>query len=902
MSIKTIGTSVESNTAGIKKRINKAAEELVFDILQSTQYSTPIASTVRELVTNACDSQREKEIALEILRGEKKVEDYYITRHEDKYIDSNFDPDYYDENCLNEEENRVIVKYEEKDGAGFCDVFSVLDRGVGIGQKRLEGYLELGFSTKRNTAENFGAFGLGAKVPLSTGVDFYTVDTVHNGRRFHLNCFAYKTDDLTSKWEADGHITFSDGRKVYYTHSDAANGTCISFGVKRHNRSKFVDAVQDQLCYLPNVKFEYKYQDSDYVSDRTMTNEILYNSDNLIVGKSWGWSRPHILLVKSPGATTGINYGYVDFRELEMEDLWGAVAIKCPARQVYKDPDTGEEVLIQDGVDVTPSREKVIWNDNTKKFIQGAIERAAQDAAKAIEDTLDEDDYMTWIRKCRDVLYKGDDANSVLTHLGRIVDKEKISPRFPKNKLIQYGGPGVIMRGFKVRNVRKVFKDGKHKIGREEVGWGEVNFNNLYFVEGNPSKVKDLYLSSDETLTLITEHHVDNPTGSENIQKAIDAININRIRNWDLIKDSSVIKWNYDDIEVPSSFEDSLELQEKLGLATQKYYHMTPEERRAVAGHDVFFTLRRPHTQAEGHSLGPDAWVWDKVEGPIDNVKNPPVDTYYGTSDDEALLKFAAYLSAPSVTSWDSVFPFANTYEFSYRNNMHGVHSNPCFSTLLPVRFRKWDGRWPEKMGPGEEQKQTDLQLFRVSRKMGKMLEGSGARHISEFFSVESNNTWTMHDKVKRWFTGCMLPYVPEWVKELKHIDPRYEDVYNRFREYDRFRHMDHRGLNLSVQSDEVKQLVELMNKMHQMQLLVNQTDDIDQIRAKSAELFRVSDVEATIFDEEMLTLGQYMEDYLEPLRPLFDRVQWFVNDHLFWKEITNYLSYKDRADFNPPL
>ena len=81
MSIKTIGKAVQSNSAGLQKRINKSAEKLVFDVLQSSQYSTPIASTVRELVTNACDSQREKEIALEILSGKKKVEDYYITRN-----------------------------------------------------------------------------------------------------------------------------------------------------------------------------------------------------------------------------------------------------------------------------------------------------------------------------------------------------------------------------------------------------------------------------------------------------------------------------------------------------------------------------------------------------------------------------------------------------------------------------------------------------------------------------------------------------------------------------------------------------------------------------------------------------------------------------------------------------
>ena len=196
MSIKTIGRQVQSNSTGLQKRINKSAEKLVFDVLQSTQYSTPIPSTVRELVTNACDSQREKEIALEILSGKKNVEDYYITRDDEQYIDSNFTPEYYDPAYLCTSNNRVTVTYKENDGTGFCDVFSVLDYGVGIGQGRLEGYLELGFSTKRNTSENFGAFGLGAKVPLSTGVDFYTVETAHNGKLFKMNCFAYKTDFL----------------------------------------------------------------------------------------------------------------------------------------------------------------------------------------------------------------------------------------------------------------------------------------------------------------------------------------------------------------------------------------------------------------------------------------------------------------------------------------------------------------------------------------------------------------------------------------------------------------------------------------------------------------------------------------------------------------------------------
>ena len=106
MSIKTIDKPMQGS-AGIAKKINKGAEKMVFDILQSTQYSMPIQSTIRELVTNACDSQREKEVALEILTGKKQVKDYYIERHGAQYEDSNFDKSYYNIAHLQHGKNHV---------------------------------------------------------------------------------------------------------------------------------------------------------------------------------------------------------------------------------------------------------------------------------------------------------------------------------------------------------------------------------------------------------------------------------------------------------------------------------------------------------------------------------------------------------------------------------------------------------------------------------------------------------------------------------------------------------------------------------------------------------------------------------------------------------------------------
>lgn len=58
------------------------------------------------------------------------------------------------------------------------------------------------------------------------------------------------------------------------------------------------------------------------------------------------------MIVKNPGDSIGINYGSIDFREMEMEDLHGNIGIKCPMRQAYIDDD-GNEVVVREGVEVT---------------------------------------------------------------------------------------------------------------------------------------------------------------------------------------------------------------------------------------------------------------------------------------------------------------------------------------------------------------------------------------------------------------------------------------------------------------------------------------------------------------------------------------------------------------------
>ena len=196
----------KSSTPGFAKQIDQSSEKMMLDILQITQYAYPISSCVRELSSNAVDSQFEKEIAIEILSGKAVPEDFFINREGEQYEASKWDPGYYSLDYLDTQNNTVILEYIEGEGVGFTDKFIVTDHGVGIGGPRLRGVFSLGYSTKRNTNKQLGAYGIGAKSGLATGTDYYIMETVHNGKLFRFNCFSYKVDSLVPQFDLEKNI------------------------------------------------------------------------------------------------------------------------------------------------------------------------------------------------------------------------------------------------------------------------------------------------------------------------------------------------------------------------------------------------------------------------------------------------------------------------------------------------------------------------------------------------------------------------------------------------------------------------------------------------------------------------------------------------------------------------
>ena len=911
MSIKTIDKQIKGSE-GLAKKINKGAEKMVFDILQSTQYSTPIPSTVRELATNGADAQREKEIAIEILTGQAKAEDYYIERHGEQYSDSNFDISYYDLDHLDTENNDVLITYKENEGTGYCDVVSIHDHGVGIGARRLEGVLELGYSTKRNTAENFGAFGLGAKVALSTGVDFYTIETVHNGKRFKMNCYNYKTDFIVPAFNPEAgkpnpHVVLSDGTKVHYVPTDAKNQTIVSFGVKKHNRRDYRDAVEEQLMYMPSIRFKRIAEDG-YEREENIHPKIMHNSDNLIISDTYMFSKPHIVLTKDVGAPTGVNYGFVDFRELEMQQMWGPIAFKCPARQVINDPETGEEIVLQEGVDVTPSREKVIWNENTKAYIKSVIEAAADEASEIVQEELKQTDFVSWLIACKQVLSKAD-SGSVLGRLSNIIDHEQLKPKFGPDPRLKNESVKLLFAGMKVEVITKSrnYSSGDDTIERVAINdYSQLRDNNIFIMgEENHSKYKDMYLihkcEGPIICVKLGDFNHNYVLDSEENKKRHAKRVAKRARVLELIELSTHSRY-YDDMEVDEEWLE--EYKDEIAKAKEiaQFENITPAERRKIEERMVAYTFR--YNDKRWHSSGSDNhYIRDKIEPKVKDLMKTQRTTYYGTAADDDKLMVACGMIHPYAPRVHEVYVDIQRYQTEDDDRVF-------FFDTPPVRFSNSRHVIPttETLDDGTVRHNTNFdwdtpQIIRVSQSNVKHISmNPNVKHIDEFFlQLTPNGGYTMDEHAIKWYTADKMKSVlpKTYLYCLKDINPdlfeKYAAVYNAA-DYDV-------RASQWIKDTEIFPMIRKIVAMHNF---CKDNDDAAAIQQKSRELFVLDVPEAIGQDQELMDKFDELQEWSEGVHTLLnciDEVSYSPNsnedlDQDLIKEIKVYLDAKGRLDW----
>ena len=178
---------------------------VIFEILRSKMYPNPIKSSTQEIMCNARDAHRE----------------------------------------VGKPEVPIVVKMPTT----FDRTFSVRDYGIGIGPERMSNvFIKYGMSTKRESNDQTGGFGLGAKSPWAYS------DT------FGITTWTPDDESNMVKREYIAYIDESRIGKLSLVSEEAsteARGTMITMACKPGDESRFVDWVKQATEYWevrPTIK------------------------------------------------------------------------------------------------------------------------------------------------------------------------------------------------------------------------------------------------------------------------------------------------------------------------------------------------------------------------------------------------------------------------------------------------------------------------------------------------------------------------------------------------------------------------------------------------------------------------------------------------------------------------
>lgn len=661
---------VIKSTSGFAKEIEESALTMIFDNLQKSQYHKPIESTVREIACNALDAIKERDAVRKILEGKKKEEDYFIRRDDDLYKDSNFDPSYYDLKWLSKEKD-VIITYNSFGTTEGQDFISIKDHGVGLGGKRLEGYMKLGYSTKRNSKLTIGKFGIGAKAPLSTNVDSYRLITTYNGRKFIFDIYSHKVDSAipklnTKTGKMNKGYKFANGYIAYYENTTEKNSSEVIINTKKHHKSQYLDAVKSQLLYLKDIKL---FVNSDgYSNEQVVTSEILYEDDKIILADNYQYSKPHIVI-------DGVTYGYIDFLELELESKVGNVGIKVSPEEVS----------------VTASRETVVWNEQTRATVVKRFSEVVDIAANFVEAELKEKDFTKWIKKCADTL-SHTDGRGVLGRLSKLIDKSQIKPAFPGDKTIKYNGIEKFFKGFRIRTIIKNW-DSKKRMDRvqrvDATSWNNVNFEHFYIQNEKTAHRKDLYLYSianpindySNAITFVLEPlKLSEDTSLTKKQQESYYVYQKKI----LVHLDKSNVTTYENVEIPEDWKaklDDMTNAEDVGDAYSSPA-MTPTERRAANKATVY---KKPYLS--------NSWAGSEVklsieEWTLKSVASIDLDPninrlIYATADDRVLVEFLyGFLHSSSFKSSVEIISISKENIKLYKDLKKSIYIKDVFKQI----------------------------------------------------------------------------------------------------------------------------------------------------------------------------------------------------------------------------
>lgn len=372
----------------IKSKVNSSKLAKLYGLL-SNIYKNPIGSIVREYSSNAYDANKEAYIFGKGTYDEVKAkypwiedENYGIDRNEFIQLQNNL---------LRVKENEpIVVGISEKMNRLQ---FFVKDFGIGLSPDRMNNiFFDYLSSTKEDTDDEIGGFGIGAKSALSIFKQFY-IDTVYNGIQYQY---------MMGKDEKG----IPEGTLLHQGEYDSnlENGTKISMYIENSQIEPFIREMQNQLAYLNNVYFDF----SDVENNRSYYYEIGYTLRSKInvindfkiydFGK---WYRRDTPPLSEMHMSIGNICYPIDWNELQVNRVEEPFALKFNIGDLQP----------------TPSRESIMYSDKAKTLIRERIQEIKDYYLKKIndanEDTNDLDLFLKRFNEDISIIKEGDVTISI---------------------------------------------------------------------------------------------------------------------------------------------------------------------------------------------------------------------------------------------------------------------------------------------------------------------------------------------------------------------------------------------------------------------------------------------------------------------------------------------------------
>lgn len=305
---------------GMDASIDKKNLSFLFDIVSKQMYRRPIPSIVREITSNCFDSHVEANVS---------------------------DP--------------VVISLSRDDGGYFI---SFTDVGVGMSPERMKKVYSKWFSsTKRDSNDQIGMFGLGSKSPLAY-VDSFYLTTIHDNVKYEYTIHKGQKTPRIDLIIQDECID--------------RNQTEVKIYIKDYSDAQlFKEACQSQLAYFDNV-----YIDSDVFRFNNVYTILDYNTFKYREDYQYS-NNLHILIGKVPYP--------IAWEEVEMDPIRLPLGIKFNIGDLQ----------------VTPERESIRYIElkdsagnvrHTRDIVKEKINAVLYEVRSLYESTVDPnfDDYSSY--------------------------------------------------------------------------------------------------------------------------------------------------------------------------------------------------------------------------------------------------------------------------------------------------------------------------------------------------------------------------------------------------------------------------------------------------------------------------------------------------------------------------